>query len=211
MAIKTFIFSTILILLLLTQTNCVSYSTLQSADTLPPGKMSISGGTSIGINNEFIEDTDNIRLLPEIGTRFGIIKNFDMGIKLIPLMTIFLDGKIQLISSPISASFDLGFSLSAIKGSYFEYYNKTFALYPMLIIGKEHWYFGIKHIYMIRDHKFNFLGDDNFSKYSWLFPSVVVGGVIGNRFRLLPEINLYFTDGIRKIYPIPCVGIDIRF
>ncbi|MGL1903646.1 MAG: hypothetical protein OCC49_16030 [Fibrobacterales bacterium] len=81
-------------------------SSLQTAKTLDPGKGRLIAGGGYYTSPEINEIVDSLTTSEElafpyleIAYRRGIVENFDMGLKLTLIGTMFLDGKYQLIDS----------------------------------------------------------------------------------------------------------------
>jgi len=67
------LFSFIVILIALTQNACISFTTLQTAETNDPGEFSVNGGGMI--------DIEGPEIIPEIGFRYGLTDRTDFGLK----------------------------------------------------------------------------------------------------------------------------------
>ncbi|MFZ4621773.1 MAG: hypothetical protein ACOYNS_14525 [Bacteroidota bacterium] len=183
-------------------TGCVTYTTLQTAQTLPPGKIMVGAGTAVILSDNSPE------LMPELDARVGLVKNFDIGAKYSAPSLYFVDGKIQVMSEPFALSADLGWST-------FNYTDNTAiskgvstGWYPMLMIGKEHWYAGVKGVYFETKGQVEFFGLKKFQGSGWMYTSVVVGGMLGSTFRLLPEVNVIIPRG-GKVFFVPAIGLQI--
>jgi hypothetical protein len=189
---------------------CISSTTLQTPETLAPGKVSINLGNAIPQNGK--DGTI------EFGGRVGILTDFDAGIKFVPSFPsissdqsltsplLFIDGKVQFTRQPLAVAFDLGYSHSGFHTS--DGSVTCNAWYPLVLVGQQHWYTGIKGVIA------NYTGEANLfhttiraNGTSWIATGWVLGGSIGTKLRILPEIDTYFT-GHGKPYLVPCFGIQ---
>ena len=185
-------------------TGCVSYSTLQSAKTLEPGQILAGGGSAFAIAN------GGSAVVPEFNARVGIVRNFDLGAKYILPSLYFLDGKYQFIDAPVILSADLGWSYFSYTGSLGKSRGTTTCWYPMLIAGQEHWYFGVKEVYFSTQGEFEFFGLNKFQGSGWITTNIVAGGVIGNKIRFLPEVNILIPRSGKALL-VPAVGLQFVF
>ncbi len=183
---------------------CVSYSTLQSAKTLEPGQVLIGGGSAIPITDK------GLGLVPELNARVGVVQNIDVGAKYILPYLYFFDGKVQLIDAPITLSADLGWSYFLYTGSSGKSRGKTTCWYPMLIAGQENWYVGIKEVYFSTEGEFEFFGLNKFEGSGWLTTNIVAGGIIGEKIRLLPEVNIIIPRSGNVLF-VPALGLQFIF
>ena len=181
---------------------CVSYSTLQSAKTLEPGDVILGGGVAIPVTNE------GASLVPEIDARVGIINMFDVGARYIYPSLYFFDGKVQIIDGSIALSADLGWSWFSYSGSSGGSRGTTTCWYPMLIAGQEHWYVGIKEVYFSTEGEFEFFGLNKFEGSGWITTNIVAGGIIGDKVRLLPEVNIIIPQ-TGEILFVPAIGLQV--
>jgi hypothetical protein len=190
--------------LIILSSGCISYTTLQSAKPLEPGKVLGGVGSSL-----LIEGKD-VGFMPEAHMRIGILPSFDIGGKYIFPSLFFLDGKVQLIDKPFSVSADLGWSYFSFSGKDGLSNGISTGWYPMIIIGQDHWYAAVKRVYMTTQNEFEFFGKQKFSGEGWAMTNVVVGGVIGTKFRLVPEVNFIIPSGGR-MFILPAVGLQFAF
>ena len=178
-------------------TGCMSYSTLQTADTLEPGEVRAGVGSVV---------VDGEAFFPEAGARIGVVNNLDVGLKYSLPSLIVLDAKYQFLKTGIDASFDVGWS----------YYSddeiSMNGFYPMVIIGQKHWYFGVKGNYFSSSGSFTIFDDEVSLKGSGYFgTSIITGGIIGNdNFKLLLELNSYISDSNKPFF-VPGIGIYLDF
>ena len=87
--------------LALVLTGCISYTTLQTPDTLAPGKGSIGLGAATSTGGG---------LMLEAGGRIGVATHFDAGLKYTWPNLLVVDGKLQLVDAPLLVSADLAIS-----------------------------------------------------------------------------------------------------
>ena len=177
---------------------CFSFSTLQTAETLPPGRIE----AGVGYDG-----------MVEVGGRVGVFSSVDAGVKYctlypsrLPSRLIFIDGKYQLWNSGIDGSFDIGYSI----------YHKndiiTYGYYPMLLVGQKHWYVGIKGNIISTSGSIDLFGNNiPFSGSGYFATSVVAGGMIGtDNIKLLIEVNTFITRDSHTYY-IPALGLYLGF
>lgn len=181
--------------------SCMSYSTLQSAKTIKPGEVLIGAGSAFPVTG------NTTGIMPEVSSRIGIVNNFDIGAKYSLPSLFFLDGKIQLINEQVTLSADLGWSYFNYSSNNGKSKGKSTGWYPMLILGQEHWYVGIKEVYFSTKGEFEFFGINKFEGSGWITTNIFAGGVIGKQFRLLPEVNFIIPrDG--KTLIVPALGLQ---
>jgi hypothetical protein len=193
-----------LLLFALIFTSCVSFSTLQSAKVVEDKEV-ITGIGAIAIPRD-----DEIGCCGvEAYLRFSTFKNSDFGIKLIGFPgagMITGDLKYQLLSDPFFLSFDLAYSYSAI-----EDLGSGSGIIPTVFVGSERIFGGAKIIYTSISIKDFFDSESNYSDNQTNIPGVFIGGVIGNKFRLLPVVNLYFSPVNDKSFFIYNLGVEYKF
>ncbi|MCF7808187.1 MAG: hypothetical protein K9M49_00200 [Candidatus Marinimicrobia bacterium] len=187
-------------------TSCISFSTLQSADTLDAGQMSLSAGASV-----LGADEDNAGLLPEVGLRLGVNDRVDVGAKLFMPLALFVDAKVELIQKPVIVSLDVGYSTFTLTSGAGETKHRTVGLYPMLIAGQKHWYVGVKPMFVRSEGEIDLLGSTSSQDVTALLATdVVFGAVIGNRFRFIPEVNILFPASDDPPIMIPGLGFELK-
>ncbi len=174
----------------------MSYTTLQNAEALEPGKFQLGVGSVIS----------GTGVLPEIGGRIGLIKNYDIGVKYSYPKLIVLDGKFQFLKSKVDAAFDFGWS-------HFSDGDVTVdGFYPMFLLSQKHWYVGIKGHYFKTKGSFEIFDSEvELSGSGYNATSLVTGVVIGNekvKFHL--ELNSYITKNNNSLF-IPAAGIYFVF
>jgi hypothetical protein len=180
---------------------CMSYTTLQSPNTLEPGQILLGGG----IATSFEGGSPSL----ELNSRVGIIRRLDVGAKLaIPSLT-FLDAKYQVVYEPLYVSADLGWSYFSNSSQSSHDNGTTTGWYPMIIVGQDHWYAGFKQVFLNSDVEFEFFGRKNFN-YSGLWSTnIVIGGIFGTNVRMMPEINFIMIRGSDKPIVVPAIGVQV--
>lgn len=185
-------------LLLFLFTSCIPYSTLQTPETLPEGKFELNGGAG------WVGET---AFALEVGSRYGLFDKVDMGLKFALPGILLLDGKYKFYDSGIKASADMGVSyyLDATAGS-------AFGFYPMILIGQEVWYAGVKGNFFSTAGDFSTFGMKSDVKDShYLATSLVTGFCFGKeKTRLLFELNTFIPVD-SKVFFVPSVGVAYRF
>lgn len=180
---------------------CMSYTTLQSAKTLKPGKVILGGGAAIPISN------NEAQFYPELNARVGIFNHMDIGVKYSVPSLIFLDGKYQIIEKPFYLSADLGWSYYSYSGGIGDSKGTFTGWYPMIIVGQDHWYAAVKEVYFTTQGEINVFGLYKYNDSGWISTNVVVGGIIGTNVRLLPEINFIIPDKGKVLF-VPALGLQ---
>jgi hypothetical protein len=169
--------------------------TLQSPKVAEPGKSIVGASSAIVISE---------KPMPiEIGAygRFGIVENIDAGLKLsYPGPVVLADVKYQITEEPLLVSADLGFSYMFNNPQDF---NRALVFYPTLLFGTEHLYGGAKLIYIVGKSQKTAL------------PGILIGGSIGDEFRITPELNVYLSQSSnlldKKAFPIPVFGFGFQY
>jgi hypothetical protein len=190
--------------MLLSASGCISYTTLQNAVPIEPGTAVAGVGTSLMIEG------DEIGVMPEADVRIGVLPSFDIGGKFVVPSLFFLDGKVALMRSPFTLSADLGWSYFSYSGKSGTSSGVSTGWYPMIIMGQDHWYVAVKRVYLLTSAQFEFFGKQTFNGEGWAMTNLVVGGVIGSKFRLLPEVNFIAPTG-GKMFVLPAVGVQYLF
>lgn len=173
---------------------CISHTTFQSPKVLDPGQVNVGLG-AMGWMQRNDSDRHQGFLEVDLYGRIGLTRNLDAGIKLFgPFGGIFGDAKYQLWQRPPFLSADLGFSYGRFgdmpdSGDDFYY----FGFYPMLLIGYEDLYGGVKLIYVEETrHRSYGPGGTETERYSR--PGIVLGATVGARVKMRPEVNIYKID-----------------
>ncbi len=179
---------------------CISYTTLQTPETLSPGDVSVGVGAAVGQGAMF-----------EVGGRVGVVKNVDAGLKVALPRLIFADTKVQLTDGPLFVAGDLGFSYMKNEEESDAISSSSYGLYPMLLVGGENWYVGGKGIYFWTEGSADILGNLTFTGSGWLGPAAVAGVWLGNEdFKVLLEGNAFFFRGSDPLF-LGGVGIQFTF
>jgi hypothetical protein len=183
---------------------CMSYSTLQSAKTLDPGTLQLGAGGA------FPATENGMGVILEGSARVGVAKNFDIGAKYsLPLLW-FFDAKLQLVKEPVAISADLGWSYFHYDGDFSRSSKGTTTCwYPTILAGQDHWYCGAKRVYASLDAQFEFYGLYTYQASGWIYTHLFVGGIIGDKVRLLPEVNFIVPDGGKTLI-VPAIGLQFR-
>jgi hypothetical protein len=174
----------------------MSYTTLQTAETLDPGRVEVGAGALVMSDGA----------LPELGGRIGVIKNMDVGIKYSAPYLLVIDGKYQFIDAGIDGSVDFGWS------NFNENGVRTNGYYPMIIFGQKHWYGGVKLNYLTSKGNVSLLGDEKytFSKTAYYATNIIAGAMIGTEnFHGLIELNTHITK--TRTFYLPAVGFYFGF
>ena len=193
--------ATTLVVVVTFVSGCISYSTLQTPDTLPPGK--VAGG----VGASFIHGGTML----EAGGRVGVARNFDIGLKYSIPRLFFADAKFCFTDHPLVVSGDLG--VSTFANAWSENDNasgSTTGIYPMILVGQKHWYAGVKENYLSTSGSLDLFGRVNYSGSGWLGPSVLFGLWLGgDDVRLLAEVNMFFFRGM-DTFVVPALGFQFR-
>lgn len=176
--------------------HCVSFSTYQTPETLAPKGVVFGGGVA-GVVADGSLGFGGV----ELHGRYGLAPKLDMGLKLEGMPGLYYllmgDVKYQLVGKPLMVSADMGLSVSA--GSR---HTNTLGWYPMILAGTPHLYGGVKAI-LIRG-----TFDGEAFTVDHPLTGVVLGTRFGHRFRLLPELNVYFS---RRSSPLIFGGVGFQF
>jgi hypothetical protein len=164
------------------------YAALQTADTLPPGKVQL--GLRMGAGYMYYHPESLLMLIPtELGlsARVGLARRLDVGIVFWPLLNGLVDVKYQFRDGPLRLAADLGFSSGVPIDMGFDSHDRVFTMNfcPAFIACGEHWYAGTRLIYTRSRHI-----DSHRTGVNWR-QGIFAGGSFGRRFRLLPELDLY--------------------
>lgn len=181
-------------------TGCVSYSTLQSGKPLEPGSVLVGGGSSVVLIDK------SIGVIPEINARVNVVPQVDFGITYILPSVYYLDTKVQLLDKPFILSAGVGFSNLSYSEKSRNSNGNTAGWYPTLIAGQEHWYAAVKGVYFEKKVDVQFCGPKT-KESGWLLTNIILGGVIGDHLRLLPELNIIFPKS-GKTFLVPALGLQ---
>jgi hypothetical protein len=97
----------------------------------------------------------------------------------------------------------MGWSYFGMRG---DINSDCFAFYPCLLVGQDHWYAGVRRTYETSSGTFNIFGPGSFSS-DQVSTNIVLGGSIGDKVRVLPEINIYFRED-EKPFIVPALGFQ---
>ncbi len=206
----------IIFLLTFALSGCVSFTTMQTANTLAPGES--EGGlnmvqTKVALADEPVGGVEEsiTYVVPEFTYRRGIVENLDLGIKFYP-MAAEIDAKYQFIKAGgFVLSGDFGFAYSSIESGSGDNTVKTtyLDLYPTVLITYNFSEFfsltaGPKYIYRS-------IGGDAVSD-SIAIPGVTLTaaigpGAAGNGFKFMPEVGYFTADGLSYT----TLGIGLAF
>jgi len=186
---------------------CASFSTFQSPQVLEPGKRSLG----IGISETINPDENKMVVGPlDIYGRFGIVRNIDVGIKLSggipfplpPWVVLFADVKYQFSEKPLIVSGDLGYSLFRLEDI------TTYGIYPMVLLGNEYFYSGLKIVYLSSSGLVNLIDSAISFKWSTAFPGITIGTIFGDKTKVFLEGNFYFSSGSEP--PLIFLGFAVQ-
>lgn len=181
---------------------CISLSTLQTAETVDPGNVQLGLGAAYASG-----------FMLEAGARVGVLKNLDVGAKYSFPSLVWLDGKIQLTQQPDLFAFDLGWSSfstdwgllhsEAIK-------TTTSCWYPAIYYTRGRFYTGVRGTIMKLNGTVSvFDADISVHGTKYVFTNLVLGYSIGDKVRVLPEINIYVPSYSGKTALVPAVGLQL--
>lgn len=184
---------------------CASYTTLQTARTLAPGKVQFGAGTAI------IPSEGGIGVLPEFGGRLGVVHRFDIGAKYVLPSLVFADAKVQVLDArnevPIDLALDMGASHSSFESDDGDGSISCSGLYPAILFGEESWYAGAKATFLFFDGSIKTWSGDEISvdRSGYISTDFVAGLVLGRRLQFLPELNLH-VDRDGHLLPVPAMS-----
>lgn len=184
---------------------CASYTTLQTARTLAPGKVQFGAGTAI------LPSEGGIGILPELGGRLGVAQHFDIGAKFVLPSLLFADAKVQILDARKEAPIDLALGMGASHSSFDSDDGDGSitcrGLYPGVLFGKESWYAGAKATFLFFDGSIKTWSGDGISvdKSGYISTGFVAGLVLGRSLQFLPELNLH-VDRDGNLLPIPAAS-----
>ena len=155
--------------------SCASMTTFQTPEVIEENTSVLGAGLSL---SSFTGDPKFSWPTFECYARKGLAKKTDGGLKIYGFPGVFggivTDIKYQLFDGPISVSGDLGVSVDLINDA-----SWTFALHPMMLLGTDRVYVGVRSIHT-RIRKFNHI------------PGVFLGLSLGDTFRIMPEVSYHF-------------------
>lgn len=168
---------------------CVSLSIFQPPETLEEGELVGGvGAAGFSVPGDTAEDA-TVSFWPEAGFRLGLGGGFDVGAKFAgvpPFGTIYGDVRWQLVPGPLAVTAGLGGSYAGVTEVDGEEFTFS-AVYPSLAVGSDRlWVAGRGIIVSTGSADELFVSDA-----LW---GVVAGTALGDRVRLLPEIEMYFGE-----------------
>jgi hypothetical protein len=182
-------------LLLPLMAGCMSLSTLQSPEVLPPGENRVGAGVLLGGDLEGGES--GIGELAILGRR-GLSENVDMGGRIWgipPYVGLYGDLRYQIVRDPVFVSGGLGASVF-----HFDDFT-TVGIYPTVLAGSDRLFGGIKWTQLVGG------GGDVEDTFGAGFPGLVAGTGFGQSLIFSPEvINVYFGEGT-TVLP----GLTVQF
>lgn len=180
---------------------CASYSTLQTATTLDKGEIQVGAGSAF--------DAQERMFAPEVGVRYGLIDRLDLGVKYVFPSLVFGDLKFQVLKGPVDIAADAGIS-------YFQH-NATglgefrmIGFYPMLLVGQEHWYTGVKSVFVSASGETDIKYFESYQFGGYSSTNFVLGASLGEKVRFLPELNVAVNKK-GEIHYIPAVAFQVGF
>ena len=160
---------------------CGTYTTYQTARVLPPGHVAPALECGFGTVPAVERGPMMLDLGPAV--RVGIAKNVDVGLR--PTL-LYADVKYQFRKGPLDGAFDLGVSYWPTTNAdpFGMDYIQEFGLYPMVLFSRAHYFYGARAVCVrqVRNDRVSIL----------LMPGAIAGLSIGNRFRFLPSIGVYY-------------------
>ncbi len=196
MNVKKIIFTIFLLAVFLS--GCVSLTTFQGPETTRPGEFTSGIGFSRSLSNK---DLEIVETNLELFGRVGLSDKVDCGVKIAGLFTtLAADVKFQFLKGKhFKGSFDMAFSYFRMESDVFGDKEKStvFGLYPSLIFGTKHLYFGPKLVYLIGTGDVEDYIDSEEkrlpSKKAFLGFVTGLQFYLGKRLRAIPEITVYYT------------------
>jgi len=160
---------------------CGVYTTYQSARVLPPGH--VAPGLECGFGA--VPAVGGFPVMIDLGpaVRVGVAKDVDVGVR--PTL-LYADAKYQFLRGPLDGAFDLGVSYwpTTNVDMWSTDYYQDFGVYPMVLFSGAHYFYGARLVYIRQVH------NDRVSNL--LMPGAIAGLSVGNRFRFLPAVGLYY-------------------
>jgi hypothetical protein len=81
----------------------------------------------------------------------------------------------------------------------------------MIIAGQDHLYVAVKKVYMSTEGEFELFTTWKYSGSGWISTNIVAGAILGEKIRLIPEVNLIIPDNGKKSIVIPAIGLQFIF
>ncbi|KAA3611088.1 MAG: hypothetical protein D8M58_14025 [Calditrichaeota bacterium] len=192
------------ILLTLSSTACVSFSTLQTPKVLENDEKTFGLGITSPI------DQDELVPIPELYLRWAAFQDIDMGAKVtgIPfaLGVIGMDIKYQALTIDSSFYVSLDFGLSHSSGDF----GSTIGYSPAILLGNERIFGGAKLIIADIENDDGFLGSKKGETIGTI-SEIFIGTSIGDKWRIMPVANLMFSDDFKESIFLATIGFEYRF
>ncbi|MDX1674382.1 MAG: hypothetical protein R3314_06200 [Longimicrobiales bacterium] len=183
---------------------CVSFSIFQGPETLEQGEL--TGGVAASfysLPGDTAGDGQTGGPWPELGVRYGLGANLDLGVKFAgipPFGTTYADLRWQITDAPVPVTAGLGGSyVSWDPGNETDTFSFS-ALYPSLAVGTDRLWVAGRGIIVSAGTT----GDLFVAERLW---GIVAGTSIGDRVRLLPELQVYFGEND----PLVGLGLGLQF
>ncbi len=198
---KKILFVLLAFIFLMNSTGCVSVSTLQTPKILENDEKLIG----LGLTTHF--ENDELAAIPELYVRWAAFKSFDMGINMtgVPFAVgiIGWDIKYQAlnIDSTFYVAFDLGISYSSL-----DEHGSAIGYYPAIYLGTERIFGGAKLI--IADVDYEFFGKH---EGTGQLPEFFLGASIGDKWRVMPIVNLLYSEDFKESLFLLSLGFEYRF
>ncbi|MBN1151306.1 hypothetical protein JXA84_08825 [candidate division WOR-3 bacterium] len=182
---------------------CVTYSTLQSPKTLEKGDYSV-----VIAGSKFVfQDSGETRLGSgsiDVFARAGLKHNLDFGCKATVYeggeFNLFSDVKYRFLERPVMVSGDAGALISF----------RTNGLYLMALAGNDNIYTGIKAMFVHEQPNSTHILAEDTAYIPKNALGLVLGGGVGSFIKIVPELNVYFSDGYEPMYLFSCgIRLDI--
>ncbi len=198
----------ILVAAVLVCAGCVSLTSFQSPQALPPGGTAVGGGLGLQV-------ADIGYPLPEADFlfRYGLANGVDVGGKVaLPFLSAVVDVKWQFLRGPLAAAFDVGGSYSRAVGlPDISNEANVFGVYPEFLVGSER-IFGAARMLVAYTDELSTTHGEPVRAYTDWFPQVFVGGSFGDRFRVMPELSVTFgLSGSQKLQPVLGIGVALTY
>ncbi len=168
--------------LMLLLSGCFFVSTFQEPKVLSEGEHVLQLGVS-GIANPGENGGVSVPFIPELAYRRGFGGGVDAGIRL-GIGLIGMDVKYQFLDGPLYAAVNMGGSLFGVLT---DEDSAVLGLYPAVLVGTRRLYAGYRHVFLTGTVEI-WGGNSNFSQG---VSTIVLGGVWGQRWQFLPEVNIY--------------------
>ena len=177
----------------------MSFTSFNTPNTTPEGEFAAGVGSSMIIDTD--EEDRSVTPLPAFYGRVGLSSQLDAGFKVEPWV-MFADLKYQLVDRRLKVAADMGVSYGL---------PNTVTAYPALFVGTDHFYVGGRVAALSSRIDDDDSSIDEDLTFSGVVPGVMAGASIGDKFRVMPEVNIHFsTEGDRPVV-LPAIGVQYRF